>query len=167
LAKSIHVSGEALLRTGTGAANALEDLGVSVDGVDIAITDHTDPIYTDTFGPDVPFDEQQFLADAVVSAQLVFYDELVLAKLRGRANAGDGQLGSAGQLWGAGGKYFRLLIASPTDIPYNFLHARLQNAFSQKVGTRKTIWQVQFYCSPYTGSAGGTSGTVLYNQVTT
>jgi hypothetical protein len=156
-----------LLRTGTGSANALEDLGVSVDGIDIAITDYTEAIYTDSYGADVPFDEQQFLADAVVSGQLVFYDEAVLAKLRGRPNAVDGQLGAAGQLWGAGGKYFRLLVASPTDVPYNFLHARLQNAFSQKIGTRRTLWNVQFYCTPYTGSSGSTTGTVLYNQVTT
>jgi hypothetical protein len=166
--EQIHVNGEARIRTGTGAAAALEFLGVSVDGVDISIREHTEPVHTDTFGPSVPFDEQHFLQDAVISAQLVFYDEVVLAKIRNRMSGTDGVQGEAGALWGAGGKYFRLLILSPVEaLPWNFPTARLMDAFEVKIGTRRSIWNLRFYAKPYTGVAGTSAGVPLYNRVTT
>jgi hypothetical protein len=167
MAEQIHVNGEAHLQVGTGSGGALQLLGVSVDGVEGTIEDHTKPIMTDTFGPDVPFDEQQFLQTATVNAALVFYDDGVLGAIRGRASGTDGEVGQAGQLWGAGGLYFRLLITSPIgSLPYNFPHARMTGSWRHKEGTQKTIWNVSFFCVPYTGVAGSTSGAVLYNRST-
>ena len=167
MAKTIHVNGEALARTGTGTSNALEDLGVTVDGAEIELRDFTEPVFTDTFGPDVPFDEQQFLEDALIRLQLVFYDDAVLGKVRSRASGTDGTIGNAGTLWGGGSKYFRLLIASPTDsLPFNFPTARVRNSASHKIGTRRTLWNIEFYAVPYSGAAGATTGGVLYNRTT-
>ena len=178
---SIHVNGEAKARTGTASASALEDLGVTVDGAEIELRDYTEPVFTDTFGPDVPFDEQQFLEDALIRLTLVFYDDAVLAKVRGRsaniATTAVGTTGFAGALWGSGvtgqggaatKMYFRLLILSPGDaLPYNFLNSRLRNSASQKIGTRRTLWTTEFIALPYTGTGGTTSGNVLYNRTTT
>jgi hypothetical protein len=172
VALALHVSGECLLKTGTGSVGALESLGVSVAGVDINITDHTDPVYTDTNGPRVPFDEQQFLEDATITCKLVFYDETVLSHIRSRiailASNADGTIGAAGVLWGAGGNYFRLLCLSPVDAtPYNFPKARLKDAMRVKKGTVRSEWDLTFYSIPYTGSAGSTLGNTLWNTTTT
>lgn len=168
MAKVIHVNGEALIRTGTGAANALEDLGVSLDGVTITLHEHSDKIFTDTFGPDVPFDEQYFLMDATVRATLIFYDDAVLGHIRSRQSGTDGTIGAAGTLWGGGSKYFRVLILSPTDsLPFNFPNARMEGGQPQKVGTKRTQWDVTFYAVPYSGASGSSSGTVLFNRTTT
>src|SRR3989442_12024508 len=120
MALTINVNGEAKLQVKLGT-NALTNLGVTVDGVEIELREYTEPVFTDTNGPDVPFDEQQFLEDALIRAQLVFYDDTVLGTLRSRASGTDGLVGAAGTLWGAGAGYFRLLILSPTGgLPYNF-----------------------------------------------
>ncbi len=154
---------------------------MTVDGVEIELRDYTEPVYTDTFGPDVTFDEQQFLEDALVRLTLVFYDDAVLAKVRGRPaninSTAEGTTGFAGALWGSGvtgqggaatKMYFRVLIASPGDaLPYNFLNCRVRNSASQKVSTRRTLWTVEFIALPYTGTSGTTSGNVLYNRTTT
>jgi hypothetical protein len=168
----IHVNGEALFRSGTGASSALESLGVTVDGADIEIRDHTEPVFTDTAGPDMPFDEQQFGETAIIKGQMIFYDDVVLAKHRGRpANvlaAAEGTIGNMGALWGAGGLYFRLLVLSPTDsVPWNFLTARLLDAAPSKHGTRRTLWDLTWFAIPFKGAAGLTAGTVLYNRVIT
>lgn len=167
MARQIHVSGEAAIKTGTGSSSALEDLGVSVDGVEIAVRDHTEPIFTDTFGPQVPFDEQQFLETALIRATLVFYDEAVMAKIRTKTGSAEGTMGAAGALWGAGSFYYRLLVLSPTaSRPYNFPKARLLDAFPAKVGTRKTTIDCTWFAVPYTGTAGATTSAVLYNSTT-
>lgn len=166
MAQQIHVNGEAQVQVAFGT-NPLQKLGVSIDGIDMDITDHTEPIYTDTFGPAVPFDEQHFLEDGTITCQLIFYDDAVLGQIRGRINS-DGVMGQAGSLWGAGGFYFRLNVASPADgLPYNFPKVRPKDAMRQKVGTKRTVWNVTFYAIPYTGNPGPTTGSTLYNRAAT
>lgn len=168
MAEAIHVDGEARVKVGTGAAGALEILGVSVDGVDIEERDHTEPIFTDTFGPMVPFDEQSFLSSALIRVELVFYDEPVLAKVRGRISGVDGRYAKAGALWGAGSKYFRLLIDCQRDsFPRNYLNARLLDSYPVKVGTRKSVWHLTFFAKGHQAGAGETDATVLRNTVAT
>lgn len=168
MAAAVHVSGEALIKTGTGSASALETLGVSVDGVDIDIEDHVDPIFTDTFGPKVPFEEQSFLQSARINIRLVFYDEAILLKLRPQLVSGtEGTMSQAGSLFGASGKYFRLLILSPLDtLPWNFLYARCDRGKKVKIGTVKNVWDLNFFAIPYTGTVTSSSGAVLYNRTT-
>lgn len=169
MAMAINVNGEARVRTGTGAASALEDLGVSQDGVSIGIRDHTSPVFTDSFGGPLgpPFDEQQFQQDAIIRMLLPFYDEAVLTKIRSRMGGTDGVQAASGALWGGGAKYFRLLVTSPVGaLPWNFLTARLYESFEHKIGTKYTIWDLTFYAVPYTGVAGVTSANVLWNRTT-
>jgi hypothetical protein len=172
MAQTINVNGEAALWVAaTTASTAISALGVTVDGVEIELRDYTEPVFTDTYGPDVPFDEQQFLEDALIRAQLVFYDDAQLALIRSRPasilGTAEGTVGNAGTLWGGNATklYFRLLVKSPTaSLPYNFPNARLRNSASQKVGTRRTLWNLEFLALPYTGTAGAVSGAVLYNR---
>ena len=172
MSQSIHVGGESQIKTGTGSAQALEILGVSVDGVDIEIEDHVSPIYTDTNGgPEgrIPFDEMGYGQTANIRAQLVFYDETILAKLRPTFVGGsEGLQDVAGTLFGAGSKYFRLLVLSPTDgVPWNFLKARMTGSKRVKIGVRQSVWNLSFFALPYSGSSGSTASNVLYNRTTT
>jgi hypothetical protein len=144
-------------------------LGVSVDGVDMDIRPKFDPVYVDTFGGPVgvPFDEQQMLSDAMIHAQLVWYDEPVLAAIRPTTAASEGVMPSAGVLMGVNSFYYRLLIKSPIEgLVYNFPSVRLDR-LPTKLGTRRTIWNISWYAIPFTGSVGTSAGAVLYNHVGT
>lgn len=179
MAAQVHVYGEAQLQVQT-SGTVFTLLGVSVDGVSIEFRDFTEPVFTDTFGPDVPFDEQQMLQDAIIRAQLVWYDATVYSNIRSRpavVNSGTaGTLGFAGELWGAGAMYFPLLVYPKVGAaslngydndPYNFPKARLLDAQPMKVGTRRTLLDVTFRALPYTGTAGSTLGAVLWSNSTT
>lgn len=169
MALAIVVNGEAQVKVGTGGSGALEVLGVSVDGVTIKPRLFNDPVYTDTFGPKVAFDYQYFLEDAIITCDLVFYDQAVLEKLLARKTGGTaGVLASAGRLMGASGDFVRLLITSPiAGLPYNFLKAFFLDDQEVKLGTKRNIWRVTFQALPYTGAAGDTNGTVVWNRVAT
>jgi hypothetical protein len=170
MAMQVHLNGEARIRTGTGAANALEDWGVSVNGVNMTFDPMTEDVITDTFGPMVPFDFQQFLETATIEIEFVFYDSGVWQRSISRtlANAARGTMPAAGTLLGQGGFLFRLLVNSPTDgDPYNFLACKIEQGMSVPVGTRRTMPKVTCKAIPYTGLAGTSAGAVLYNQVTT
>ena len=164
MAAQLHVNGEALIKVNA----ALDTLGVSVDGVDIAIENHAEPVYPATYGPRMPFDEQYFGETARISFTLIFYDEAVLAPLRAISdNTTEGQIGTPGSLYGANSIYKRLLITSPVaSRPYNFLKARPVDAQRGRVGTRRTTWDMTWFAIPYSGSAGDPDGTVLYNSTT-
>lgn len=163
MAESIHVSGVSRCRTGTGSAGALEDLGVSLDGMEIDLVEFTSPVYTDERGgPEgPPVDEQNFGQIAVITGQLVKMDRAVLAKLRGRISTTDGTLGVAGILWGVGVKYFRLLITS-ADEPWNFPTARLLGSTVHRIGTKRTVVNVRFQAIAF-----NSGGTLLYDRVAT
>lgn len=162
----IHINGEAALQVGTGGNGALRQLGVSLDGVSIAVVDHTIPIPTDDWGgPDgTPYDEMYLSTDATVRCTLVLYDSVVLASIRGRPNA-DGVLGTPGSLWRAGGGYYRLLIESPeAEEPWNFPAARLKDAAETKIGTRRSVWDLIWFATLTPPLSQGP--TVLFNRNT-
>lgn len=168
MATQFHVNGEASIWIQI-PAGSLTLLGVSTaDGVNIDVTEHTEEIFTDTFGPSVPFDEQQMLEDAVIRAKLVWYDESVLVTIRGRAGASEGAMPAAGTLWGQSTHYFRTLIKSPIDaLPWNFPSSRLRGALPFNRGVRRSEWGMEIYAIPYTGTQNSSAGAVLYNHVGT
>lgn len=169
MAMQLHVSGEARVRTGTGAANALEDLAVCVNGVTITFSPNNEDVIVDTFGPTTPFDIQQFLATATIEAEMVFFDEGVWERAvqRSMANASWGTMPPAGTLLGQSGSLFRVLVLSPYEgIPYNFPACYIADSMTIPIGTRRTLPKVTFKAIPYTGLAGTSSGAVLVNRAT-
>lgn len=176
---TVQYNGEAACYAGVGSADAMLLLGIpSENGARVEIVDNTEQVYTDTYGPYVPFDEQHFLQHAIIRVELVNYVEAVLVDMRGRAFLAGGDAGStegrqadAGLLWGAGSKYFRFYIASPAlAIPYNFPKTRLLDAIPFNMGTRVTRWNLVLKAVPYSGATGRVSqnsGAILYNRSTT
>lgn len=169
MSRTNHVSGECLLRTGTGGSNALEDLGYTVDGVDLEFHRHTSDVKADTGGGEegVPVDVQEMGKEAFIRAQLVSYDEAVLAKIRKDADeTTEGGLATIGRLLGANGHLFRLLLTSPSEaVPWNFPTVYLHDSASVKLGTKRTIWNLTFRAIAYIG-IGTSKDVVLYNRTT-
>lgn len=106
---------------------ALELLGISVDGVSISANIQLKDVHIDTYGSEIPFDKVGAGVIWNISAELIYYDLAVLAKLQSEFSGTTvGQLGSIGTLMVAGGHTHRLLIASPKlTQPYNFPMALL------------------------------------------
>src|SRR5437868_1583320 len=160
MAGTFHVNGEAAIYTQTAGSNqsrSSELLGISADGVRGSLREFGEPVFVDTFGPDVPGDEQYFLADGILRLRLIWWDEAVLQRVRARTatylglapgvGGVDGQVGSAGMLWrtGLGGSngsmYFGLSIASPVEgLPWGFPQTRLLDAQDWNLGTRVMAW---------------------------
>lgn len=168
MAKTIHVNGEALVQGGTGGGSppALEDIGVSLDGVTITLRGQWDDVYTDTFGPKIPFDRQYFLEDAIIRAEMIFYDQTILNKWLGRfKGATPGTMGQAGALMGANAYFQPLVITSPSDsLLWHFPSSYLVDQFEYKIGTRRTQVDLLFHALPYTGTSGVTTAAVLYKR---
>jgi len=174
MAESHHVFGEAAIKVGLGSAGALQTLGFSVDGVDIEEYRPVVPIYDDRAGPETPTDEQQFPSYGYIAAQLIWWDSTVLSNVFVRADNGttEGVNAGAGVLFGAGGKYYRLLIDVPTvsptnELPFNFLSSRLEGKPTRtKVGSKTYIWTIRWFAVGFFTSTSA-SGSVLYNRVNT
>jgi hypothetical protein len=179
-----HVNGEAAIYTQTGGSNSArqsELLGISADGVRGSLREFGEPVFVDTFGPNVPGDEQYFLADAIFRLRLVWWVESTLQRVRARTatyiglpagNLGvDGLLGSAGMLWrtGIGGSngplYFGISIASPREgLPYSFGACRLMDAQEWNMGTRYMAWDLTFHAVPDSFTPGDSAGKRLYSR---
>jgi hypothetical protein len=168
MAKQIHVNGECLLRIFFPSAPSVpQDLGYTVNGVDLEIRKHTFDVKADTGGGDDggPVDIQVLGKEAIIRAELVSYDKAVLALIRKDADeTTEGLLASAGKLMGAGGYFYRLLLTSPVENePWNFPTATLVDSYSVKLGTKRTVWNLTFRAIAYIG-ANASLNTVLYNQ---
>jgi hypothetical protein len=174
--KTFHVNGVAELSTGTGSAGALELLGHTVNGVEIEPQILKRPIYTDAGGGDdgVPVTHRKVGEIHVVSADVIVYDEAVMAKVRrGTENTTEGVMVGAGTILdnvvvggtGAHG-YYRLLISSPDDgVPWNYLTAHLMRA-PRRLSTKETVYRLQWEAIPYVGTGTTMAGVVLFNRVT-
>lgn len=174
----IHVFGTANIYTGTGSVGALEQLGVSQDGVKITLDTHFDPVHTDHYGKMTPYDYQYLLQEATITCELIWYDAAVFAKfISGVPNepiAAAGVFGSAGDLVIQNSLYARLLIKStPTstgltsvETCYNFPRAILVDQSSVKVGVEKNVWNLTFKGLP-NQQASGSAGSVIFNSVCT
>lgn len=165
-----HVNGEASIWTGTGSSNALEELGISVDGVTFKETLLKEPVMVDTYFKH-PFDYQYSLTEVVITCDLVIWDATVLAKLKSRLiGVTQGTYGAAGSLIVAGGYTTRLLIMSTpasTGITgvepcWNFPKVFLDDAYEAKFGTERTIYKLVFRAMP-AQQLSTTNGVLLWN----
>lgn len=160
MAAAVVVAGATLIRTGTGAANALEDLGYSINGVRIFEDVFTGDVPGDQNGGDAgpPIDVQYFGQVDRVEIEMSKFDAAVIAKIAPRLLGGSaGTIGTAGTLIAAGSKYYRLLLTA-TNFTRNYLCAVPRAAIETNWGTKFTMLRLVFDCYAF----GGT----LYNTTT-
>lgn len=148
MAATYNVAGACLVRTGTGSAAALEDLGYSIDGITIDEQVLQGDVPTDlnggTEGP--PGDIQHFGHIHVVTMALSKYDPAVWAKVISavRGETGGTQSVAAGTLLFSGSYYYRLLLTA-SGFTRNYLAAipRLQKSVNagSKFSTATLSWQ--------------------------
>lgn len=166
-----HVTGPATIFTGTGASSALEELGLSIQGIEPEFENHFEEVFTDINGA-CPFDVQYFPQTAIIRAELILWDQTVLDKVLAITAGGTaGVQSAAGTLMLAQGKTYRLLIKSDstsgTGEPcMNFVQAYLSGPPRTKMGTRIQTYVLEWRALPqqqYTNSAGA----VLWNRTCT
>lgn len=161
MAAAIQVFGPALVRTGTGTTDALEDLGYSINGVQIIEESLTLDVHGDQNGGDagVPLDIQYMGAIHRIQMDLSKWDATVAAKIFPHLKGGTaGQIGTIGSLLSSGSQMYRLLI-SPTTGPRNYLAATPSKApVELNVGTKFSVLRLFWTCYPVAN--------VLYNTTT-
>lgn len=143
-----HVNGVALVYIGPqGTTGALQQLGVSEDGVDFTISNYADPVMTDAGGGAVPSEFIDQGRDADIGIALNLYDDSVLRQMYERRSAGgvEGTDLLPGTPIFTAGLGFRLVIQSPNEDPWRFFYCLLRAPNSTKLGTRDTIWRLRIY----------------------
>ena len=164
MAAAISVDGPCEIKVGTGAADALETLGHSADGVDIQV---------DTFDLDVPghenggtdgppIDIQHFGQVHRIRMELTKFDEAVAAKIVNLYNTnGGGTAGTeehaAGALYAANSAGYRVLLNS-TNRPRNYLLC-IPKSFNRVKGSKHTRLIIEWIAYA--------SGGVIWNTTTT
>lgn len=180
MATQFHPNGTAEIKVGTGSAGALELLGHSINGVDRDPNIIRYPIYTDACGGDggVPAAHQRIGQVDRVSADVIVYDESVMAKVRQgidliKASLAEGVMAVAGAvldngtIGGSGnGGYYRLLITSPLDgRPFNYVSAILERE-PVRLSTRVMVYRLSWLAIPYVGTGNTMANITLYNSTT-
>lgn len=173
------VPGPARIFVGTGSAGALEFLGYTVDGANIAVQPRWDEVFSDLGGPAIPEDIQFLGSDAVIRLTLARYVESVLAKLRAFIRGGtEGSIASygIGSLLAHEGLAFRLLIVptyqankaaySAQRAAWNFPLTYPVDAIEMPISTRVSLPRISFRAWPEFDS-NCLGGYTLYNAVTT
>jgi hypothetical protein len=138
---------------GLASDEGLLFLGYSEDGMRIAVRENFLDYHTDTLGPKIPFDVQRFQADALITGDLVRWNESVLQLMEDRSKGVNGlvrgvqSLAEVGAWILAQDKTYRFLCDAPNVvspaaaiwpnmIPYNFLAAYLHETMERRRGSK-------------------------------
>lgn len=160
MAVQVNVSGALLVKTGTGSASALEDLGYSINGVEIQEDVFTGDVPGDQNGGDQgpPIDIQYFGEVHRISIDLSKYDPAVAAKIQSKYKGGTaGAIGTPGSLFIGATTYYRLLLTG-TNFTRNYLGAIPRQPMAINAGTKFSVQRFVFECH----AIGG----VLWNTTT-
>lgn len=154
MAEAIVVAGACLVRTGTGDASALENLGYSINGVQY---------FEDVFQSDVPGDQnggdegppidiQHFGQIDRVRMELSKWDAAVYAKIAPRTKGGTaGQSTvSVGSLLFANSYSYRLLLTAP-NFTRNYLRAIPRPPIQLNTGTKFSRLIIEWECHDLSG----------------
>jgi hypothetical protein len=156
----IHVNGPTVLSIGY-PSGSLFALGLSEDGVDIELVEHSHPVMTDAAGPQVPAAFLDAGEEAIIRARLAVYDRAVLRTIRKRGNSNtEGVAGDRGVVL----PLFRLCCDSQFDEPWRFLACKLEGAQRTRISTTNTVWALTFRAIQPVGAAFSATGTVLYDR---
>lgn len=159
MAISVVVPGPALVRTGTGTSSALEDLGYSINGVEIDEEPLVIPVPGDQNGGDqgIPIDEQYLGEVHFIRMELTKLDAAVVAKIGAKVLGGTtGEIATIGSLYAAGSLMYRVLL-SGTTVTRNYLACR-PTRISAPYGSKYLRQTIEFIARPVSG--------VLYNSTT-
>lgn len=161
---AVQVKGAVAISVGTGASDALEALGYSMNGVTYIEEAFYDNVQGDENGGDSgpPIDIQVFGQIHRVRMELTKWDEAVADKIRARANDNGsttaGSFGAtAGDLLFAGGAGFRLLLNSASN-PRNYLFAIPRPPMEMNAGSKHSRLTIEWECHAVSG--------VLWNSTT-
>lgn len=154
MAESIQVDGPCHVNVDTGAANALEELGFSINGVTITEIVFTSDVPGDQNGGDEgpPIDVQYFGEIHRIRMELSKYDELILDKVRPKLYGGTaGLTGTSGTLIIGASKTFRLLLLT-TNRVRNYPTSMLRETpMELNKGTKFTRMIIEFEAHPVAG----------------
>jgi len=180
---SVYNTGPVEMYVGVGVSLALVFLGYSEDGMRIELRETFEDIHSDMLGPRIPTEVQHFQADAMITGDLVRWDDSVLQVIEDRSlgGAGWGVVSRAenGALLLAQGRTYRLLcdapnvgiLAFPNLVAYNFPNAYLHDTMTRRRGARAERVHIIFRALAQFTNIGATSGVpataTLYNSVRT
>jgi hypothetical protein len=134
---SIQVDGLATIKIASPAGGTLEELGLTINGVEITEQIFTEEVKGDENGGDAgpPIDVQYLGEMHVIRITMTKYDETVLNKIRaGLAGGTAGTVGTSGTLYMQGTSAFRLLIHTPNR-PRNYINVIFQEPKEVNKGT--------------------------------
>jgi hypothetical protein len=158
---TINVAGPVLIRTGTGASAALEDLGYTIEGVEI----QEQPKYLDVYGDQnggssgIPIDVQYMGEMHVLRFDLSKWDDAVMAKIAVRLRGGTaGEIGTVGTLWGAASKTYRVLLTA-TNFTRNYVSCLPLEPVGMNAGSKYSRKSFAMVCYP-------NSSNVIWNTTT-
>lgn len=151
MAVEIHVPGATLIQVGTGSAAALEDLGYTVNGVDIEEQNFYIDVHGDEHGGDAgpPIDIQWVGQLHILRMTLSKFDKTILDKirpgLRGKV-LGEVLAADIGSLIFAGGFSYRVVLNSLTTAhERDYLQCVFRDPITANLGTKHQICQLTAY----------------------
>lgn len=154
MAVQVNVAGACLIRSGTGSASALEDVGYSINGVEIQEDVFTGDVPGDQNGGDQgpPIDIQYFGEVHRLSIDLSKYDPAVVAKIQAKYKGGTaGAIGTPGSLIIGATTYYRILLTA-TNFTRNYLGAIPRQPMSVNAGTKFSVQRLLFDCYAISGT---------------
>lgn len=177
MAHSKRIAGATLVRTGSGTSSAWEDLGISRNGVEIAMQPFQEDIPSDLFGGEAgpPCDINELGEIWTITCRFVSYDLVVarkvLARLNPKGNQTTGSAGAVGWPYVAGRLLFANDVAFPLQLnnasePYQFYQTICRGAVPYNLGSRHSEITFVFEAHAYRGpNAGVNAGKMFTNTL--
>lgn len=164
MATSFHVGGPALVSYGAmGTSGALTLLGMSEDGIDIALNEMLSPVRSDAAG-EAPADLQRMGVDATIRGNFSVYDLSALQAIRRAGGVTEGLNVAPGRLVGSNADAFRLVIASASE-PWRFYCCVLRGGSQVRTGTKYSVWSLNFYAWVFVSGTATTAASLpLYDH---
>ncbi len=157
MAIAVVQTGPALIRIGA----PLEDLGYSINGVEIIETTFMSDVPGDQNGGDdgPPIDVQYFGQIDRVRMELSKFDNAVVDKIRARLSGGTaGVPGTSGTLIAGTSVFYRVLVL-PTTNPRNYVAGIPREPIEVNRGTKFSRLILEFECHSFSGTLWNLSTT--------
>lgn len=162
MAIQTNIACPVVIKIDTGTANALEQLGYSVNGCDITEQKYEEPIFSDENGgpQGPPVDIIHHGQVDVITFTSVRFDPAVAAKVQYVRGTTIGSAPDPCTLLFADGKTYRVLLLGDDTFQRNYLRVVVDAKRLTRIGAHATEWQVTLTCHK---NADG----VFFNSVTT
>ncbi len=149
MAIQLNVGCKTLIKTGTGASNALEELGYTVDGVSIDHRMYREDIHSDqhggTSGP--PSDVMVHGEVHIITLDMVYWDPAVASKMQYVKGTTAGEVGSPCTLMFGDDKYYRVLLTG-TGFTRNYLRVLPTSNNLSRIGTHASLLRLTLEAYP-------------------